>query len=118
MFGVVLWSDTADRQAVIWCQDHGELAFYDQPQEDLRLLTLDPGDLVRFDLTTDQTLRRAHNPTLVAEGAYTALPDALGPSDAVKSVPSRDTAQIIPFTAPKTRREDRPDHTPSERGLV
>ena len=28
MFGVVLWADPVDRKAVIWCEDHGDLAYF------------------------------------------------------------------------------------------
>ncbi len=27
MYGVVLWSDPQKRQAVVWCSDHGDLAY-------------------------------------------------------------------------------------------
>lgn len=67
MFGVVLWSDVKDRKAVIWCEDHGDLAFYRQRQEDSGV-GLDAGDWVQFDLTVERHLRFAHNPRLVAEG--------------------------------------------------
>ena len=62
MFGVVLWTDATDRRAVIWCEDHGDLAFYsgeepaDQPTPDL-----DAGDLIQFDLGEDAEMRRACN---------------------------------------------------------
>ena len=27
MMGVIIWSDAVARKAVVWCDDHGELAF-------------------------------------------------------------------------------------------
>ena len=29
MLGVVLWSDSSENNAVIWCEDHGDLAYFD-----------------------------------------------------------------------------------------
>ncbi len=101
MIGVVLWSDPADRKAVIWCEDHGELAFYHQPEEDPKDMALDPGDLVRFDVSVEQKLRLAHNPKLVAEAAFQALPDQIDLSDGVVMGRSR-TAGIHPIPVRRT----------------
>lgn len=67
MFGVVLWSDVQDQKAVIWCEDHGDLAYYRKPKFG-RAIDLDAGDWVQFDLSLDEHLRLAHNPKLVSEG--------------------------------------------------
>ncbi|MFC3117490.1 hypothetical protein ACFOHS_00995 [Jhaorihella thermophila] len=77
MFGVVLWSDRKDNKAVIWCEDHGDLAFY-RPCCEEAGVSLDTGDWVQFDLTTERDMRLAHNPRLVAEGAYAGIADVLG----------------------------------------
>ncbi len=76
MFGVILWVDQSTEAAVIWCEDHGELALYkssdveiDQPQK------LAAGDLVRFELKQQRKLRFARKPRLVAPNA---LPDLVG----------------------------------------
>jgi len=74
MFGVVLWSDVEDRRAVIWCADHGDLAYYcageGEPCPDV---ALDAGDLVQFDLSGESQLRRARNPRVVAEEQYPGI---------------------------------------------
>ena len=106
MIGVVLWSDAAQRKAVIWCEDHGDLAFY-REASDSTGMELDPGDLVQFDLTTERHLRFAHNPKLVSEGEHAPLPEELRAA-AQQSVPvsapepasyTRQSAEIIPFAA-------------------
>lgn len=115
MYGVVIWSDEDEQKAVIWCEDHGDLAFYRQADGDGRL-SLDAGDWVQFDLTMEQQMRYALNPRLVAEGVYADLADSLAAPRGGKSVQGhggpesrsggrRDSAQIIPFGAisgPKT----------------
>lgn len=107
MYGVVLWSDTEDQKAVIWCEDHGDLAFYRQPQDGDQV-ALDAGDWVQFDLTTERQVRFAHNPRLVAEGLYPGLADALsgaGEAPETNGLPrsrvAHGSADIIPF-APRT----------------
>lgn len=62
MFGVVLWCDVANRKAVILCEDHVELAFF-QAAEAMQdgVFGFDVGDLVSFDLRTDVSPRLAKN---------------------------------------------------------
>ena len=76
MLGVVLWSDNHDQNAVIWCEDHGDLAFYRRASDGMAP-ELDAGDLVQFELTLHQHRRMAHNPRLIAEGLYSRLADHL-----------------------------------------
>jgi hypothetical protein len=100
MIGVVLWSDTQQKKAVIWCEDHGDLAFY-REQDPVADVTFDPGDLVQFELTTERHLRFAHNPRLVSEREYAPLPndlkDAAEPATGTRY--ARASAEIIPFAA-------------------
>lgn len=100
MIGVVLWSDTQQRKAVIWCEDHGDLAFYREPDASSDV-SLDPGDLVQFDLTTERHLRLAHNPRVVSEGEHGPLPDTLMAAAKSPEPPQyqRASAEIIPFAA-------------------
>jgi len=101
MFGVVLWSDATENKAVIWCEDQGDLAFYRQTGEGGEI-ALDPGDLVKFEMTMDRHLRFAHNPELVSEAYHPDLVTALSPSPTrpVESADERMSARIIPFRAP------------------
>ena len=103
MFGVVLWSDRKENKAVIWCEDHGDLAFYRACGEDAGV-PLDTGDWVQFDLTTERNMRFARNPRLVAEGAYPGIAEALGGQERTEpAIPAtthggrNGMAEIIPF---------------------
>ncbi len=112
MYGVVLWSDTEDKKAVIWCEDHGDLAFYSGDEDqNLEYLGFDAGDLVQFDLTQARHMRLAQNPRLVAEDQYPNLADSLKSADALPTSPRKlGTSQrdgsdkIIPFAARRSAR--------------
>ena len=79
MLGVVLWSDPREGKAVIWCEDHGELAFYRRVDEGHSTgPEFDPGDLVQFDVETVRHLRFALNPQVVKGGLYRDLPQGVG----------------------------------------
>ncbi|MGR3313138.1 hypothetical protein [Roseovarius indicus] len=61
MFGVVLWSGSATHRAVVWCEDHGNLAFLlgdrsssGSSQQDVALV---PGDIVKMQLRTHGDMR-------------------------------------------------------------
>lgn len=108
MFGVVLWSDSAERKAVIWCEDHGDLAFYHHtrcgPADEL-----DPGDWVKFDLKMEAGQRYATRPQLVAEKLYPELASSLAlaaPGDRQitggRAVSSR---KIVPLSRSRTDRQ-------------
>lgn len=110
MYGVVLWSNFENTKAVIWCEDQGDLAFYSQDSSEVPV-TLDAGDLVQFDMTTDRHLRYAHNPRQVQEGIYADLVETLSDKVPPVSTPkravanhARGSAQIIPFEAARADR--------------
>lgn len=71
MFGVVLWSDMDERKAVIWCEDHGDLAFYSQGEQSDRSVmdgvSLDAGDLIQFDMRQEHKWRLARNPQRIGQ---------------------------------------------------
>ncbi len=108
MFGVVLWSDEQDQKAVIWCEDHGDLAFY-RNDSDTCEIEMDAGDWVQFDMKMDKNQRKAHNPRLVCEGVYPELADSLcaAPTQGLRQNPQqskpysnpaeRNSAQVIPL---------------------
>jgi len=97
MYGVVLWSDEADSKAVIWCEDHGKLAFYSAgDQSVLDGVSLDAGDLIHFDLGEEAHLRVVRNPQLVVEDQYPSIAARLG--TARLPVPRRDeVANVVPL---------------------
>lgn len=68
MIGVILWSDTVEGKAVVWCEDQGDLAFMGcgyAPFEDIGFF--EAGDLLEFDVETDGDFRRVNNPRLVQD---------------------------------------------------
>lgn len=109
MYGVVLWSDIEERKAVIWCEDHGDLAFY-SGQCDLFLdgPLLDAGDLVYFQISEGQEMRLASNPRLVAEQQFPNIAQRLkanGTSNTVRpATPTNSAAtNVIHFSPRQTK---------------
>ncbi len=108
MIGVVLWSDSADKKAVIWCEDQGDLAFLGAPEGDIdQMGFFDVGDVVKFDVALDRNLRRAENAELVSEGARPELTMALGTRASTAVVETR-SAEIIPFRMDSALRTSAP----------
>ena len=101
MYGVVLWADRKDQKAVIWCEDHGDLALYHDAESNVHDgVSLDEGDLIEFDLKQEENLRLAHNPRRLAQNHYPGLAQALRHADASRNtgpmVPE-ETGNVIPF---------------------
>ncbi len=97
MYGVVLWSDECDSKAVIWCEDHGNLAFYKAPEHSaLDGLNLDPGDLIQFDLREHENMRVARNPTVVAGEFSEGLAERLRATAGAGAVSASDTKEKAP----------------------
>ncbi len=98
MLGVVLWSDQEDRKAVFWCEDHGDLAYYEASSADLDCSEFfDAGDMVQFEVAVERRLRKAFNPRMVEERACAGLPETLK-RNAPPPQASRQSAEIIAFT--------------------
>ncbi|WP_333685200.1 hypothetical protein [Pontibaca methylaminivorans] len=99
MNGVVLWRDRERGKAVIWCSDHGDLAFC-RDGDGGEQFRFGPGDLVEFDLAIEQSLRWARNPRLMVSGAFSDLAQQLlsligmGPQPGTAP---RASAEILPF---------------------
>ena len=94
MYGVVLWADARDTRAVIWCEDHGSLAYYSESQATMhRGVSLDAGDLITFDLREDHDCRRASNLARIDQG------HAPGLARTLRGEASPRTATVLPFTA-------------------
>ena len=121
MLGVVLWSHAADRKAVIWCEDHGDLAFYSGDEDEtIEGFALDAGDLVRFEVTERKDVRHARNPRLVAQQQYPTLGADLKVASGIQvaptpthSVPGDGTGQVIRFP-----QRNRPAPEPSHSGMA
>lgn len=114
MLGVVLWSDSTDKKAVIWCEDHGELAYFDGKGSSIfEGASLDAGDLVQFEMQQENQRRLAHNMRRVQQGAYAGLTERLVEAAAPQKepVPQADrrsggfsAAKIIPFSRRRSAR--------------
>ena len=111
MYGVVIWSNADQRKAIIWCEDQGDLAYYTQDcASALDGVTLDPGDLIQFDLRLERSLRMVDNPHRVESGTHANLASSLGTGNVNQTEPSRawpkrKTDNIVTF--PTTSRPER-----------
>lgn len=89
MIGVVLWSDPDGESAVFWCEDQGDLAYYERTGDAFVSGSLFvAGDMVQFDIRYDGKMRRAVEPRLLQEQVCQSLPSRL-----------RQTAQAQPDTS-------------------
>ena len=99
MIGVVLWSDPTEKKAVIWCEDHGDLAFLSRPDAvHLPDLFVDVGDVVEFELRAARKTRQVESVKILSGARAAPLVQEL------KSAPNSDnalrvsnTAEVIPF---------------------
>ncbi|MBD3663055.1 hypothetical protein [Sulfitobacter aestuariivivens] len=103
MIGVVLWCDAEAGKAVFWCEDQGDLAYFEDPALPgiASEVFFDAGDMVQFDVTNESRQRRARNPRLLQEQGYATLPERLR-EDAAKppvAACTATSAKIIPFQA-------------------
>ena len=95
MLGVVIWSAEAESKAIIWCEDHGELAFFGQcQQETVSAERFKEGDLIQFDLAEFDNLRLARNPRRIAQHYCSDLSGVIGKAQAVKSAIETDKAPM------------------------
>lgn len=105
MFGVILWSDPEVGKAVIWCEDHGDLAYYEDSERfaNLDSLFFDPGDYVEFDLCVDNELRRASNAHTILAAEYRSVAHTLNrvrahPPHLPVAEEAATSAQVIQLT--------------------
>lgn len=78
MMGVVLWSDPEDQKAVFWCEDHGDLAYYDATNvSTFGQGFLNPGDMVEFEVSLERKVRRAHSARVIEAKVCNDLQDHL-----------------------------------------
>ena len=110
MIGVILWSDPTEKKAVIWCEDHGDLAFMSQPDVfGLSDAFVDVGDVVEFDLRTKRTTRQVENVKILSEARAAPLVNELRIAQPEVSNHVQQTAEVIPFRLDAPVR--RPAHT-------
>lgn len=101
MMGVVLWSDVNDEKAVFWCEDHGDLVYYDVgSQSQDKDLVFHPGDLVQFDVTIVCKTRRAMNARMVESNICKGLLDSLHLNIAMRNaetIAARSDGKVVLF---------------------
>ncbi|GGH19957.1 hypothetical protein SAMN05444007_101313 [Cribrihabitans marinus] len=116
MNGVVLWSDPAAGKAVVWCEDQGDLAYY-QTGSGEEAVALDVGDWIIFDLETRRQQRLVRNPRRVGQGGSRELQgllqDAAQDADAPADQQAAEAgncrpARVIPFAPVRRPRVDGP----------
>ncbi|WP_138934188.1 hypothetical protein [Roseovarius arcticus] len=104
MYGVVLWSDQRQNRAVIWCEDHGDLAYYKGDVGGDSAMAA--GDLVEFDLHEAADMRLADMPRLITQRSHPTLSSDLRkagarmgvvPSGSPAPANSDYAANVIPF---------------------
>lgn len=105
MIGLVIWSDEAEKKAVFWCEDHGDLAYYNAELDNRRFPPhLRPGDMVRFDVNCVQNIRRAQNAELVSRRTCTGIQDELrqraATRDNAAAQDAWDGSNVVRFPAP------------------
>ena len=102
MIGVVLWSDPLAGKAVFWCEDQGDLAYFDGLNEDTDIKkAFAAGDMVAFDVRRDRNYRLAWNAELVEQRACVDLQDRLRRT-ARESRAGTD-CKIVPFRHPAAK---------------
>ncbi|KAA2316788.1 hypothetical protein DL237_01735 [Pseudooceanicola sediminis] len=116
MFGIVLWSAADDSKAVVWCEDHGDLAFLHAKSDSKAnsLIGLEQGDLLQFDVAEQGDMRLVQNARLVAENHCPSLANRLKESDAISKAASEkphsgtpraaERAIVVPFPGPPAPR--------------
>lgn len=101
MIGVILWSDPCDSKAVIWCEDHGDLAYMSVSEnKHLPDRFFEVGDMVEFDVSTKRNLRLAYNTRRLPSSFGTCLKTVLTTSANLDEIETRASAKIVPFQKP------------------
>ena len=96
MYGVILWSDTADRKAVIWCEDQAALAYLDETGK--RTPFCETGDLIQFEMAERNGVRVATQAQMVGPELYRDLPESLRkavPDDASTSARDLPALRLV-----------------------
>jgi hypothetical protein len=106
MLGLVLWSDPEADKAVFWCEDQGDLAFYQGTGADFGDREFfEAGDMVQFSVAIENHVRRAQNPRLIRQKACQDLQRNLRDqtTPASGSAKVSKIAQVVPFRRRKAQ---------------
>lgn len=102
MIGVVLWCDHEDQKAVFWCEDHGDLAYFNAAGRGGAMPDLlSAGDMVAFDLYVEDNIRCARDAKLVKPRVCKGLQDHLRASTGATEDPAagREGTNVVSFPA-------------------
>ncbi|MDP3860925.1 MAG: hypothetical protein Q8Q63_05000 [Phaeovulum sp.] len=90
MLGVVVWSDAVTAGAVIWCDDHAQLAYL-RGRENCQCTKSWPevGDLVQFSLRKKSGSRFARAVRVLAEAVLPQIPKDLVNAASIPATPLR-----------------------------
>ena len=98
MSGVVLWSGSREQSAVIWCEDHGDLAYYTADDHGPATRhSLSPGALICFDLCDGLGYRRARNLQIMEIDHDPNLPERIRARTAPTAPRPAQEATVLPF---------------------
>jgi hypothetical protein len=104
MNGVIIWSEQASKRAIIWCDDHGRLAFFkaeDTLQGELSLknevFAYENGDKVSFTVDEQADLRLARDLKWVSRQKYPHLAEQLKASSSSVAAVARPSGNIVQF---------------------
>lgn len=98
MIGVILWKSASNSTAIIWCEDHGKLAYHKADGASASLSLVEIGDMVQFDLNEIGAMRRAGAMQVLERGAFGNLASQMAASGvAQNSAFSGEMADIIPL---------------------
>ncbi|MEP5151883.1 hypothetical protein [Planktotalea sp.] len=95
MLGVVIWTAATENKAIIWCEDHGELAYLDQtPHKAVSAERFDEGDLIQFDLALMENVRLAQNPRRIAQHYCSDLDNVVKTAGQIKTLIEDDDQSV------------------------
>ncbi len=103
MYGAVLWADRSANRALIWCEDHGELAFFEgEPSGPTDASKFEEGDFVAFKIRDGRGMRLAFEVKMVTSEEYPRLAADLRCATSTSNlgaaaVPDSEERKILPF---------------------
>tara|TARA_B100001059_G_scaffold152644_1_gene152334 strand:- start:27 stop:440 length:414 start_codon:yes stop_codon:yes gene_type:complete len=104
MNGVIIWSEHVSKRAIIWCEDHGRLAFF-KAEETLQgelsrknqVFAYESGDMVSFTVDEQADLRRACDLQWVSRQKYPHLAEQLKAGSSSVAAVARPSGNIVQF---------------------
>ena len=104
MNGVIIWSEQASKRAIIWCEDHGRLAFFkaeDTLQGELsrknEVFAYENDDMVSFTVDEQADLRLARDLKWVSCQKYPHLAEQLKAGSSSVAAVARPSENIVQF---------------------